>query len=105
MQRHKIKAVRGYKSPVPLQAGLQSSRPTICSASSRSMLPNKVWVTDITYIRTWQGWLYLAVVLDLYARKVVGWSMNGHAGQGTGARRFADGGLAPQASTARPGPQ
>jgi putative transposase len=33
------------------------------------------WVTDITYIRSWQGWLYLAVVMDLYARKVVGWSM------------------------------
>jgi putative transposase len=32
-------------------------------------------VTDITYIRTWQGWLYLAVVLDLYSRKVIGWSM------------------------------
>jgi putative transposase len=36
--------------------------------------PNKVWVTDITYIRTWQGWLYLAVVIDLFSRKVVGWS-------------------------------
>jgi putative transposase len=34
-----------------------------------------VWVTDITYIRTWQGWLYLAVIVDLYARKVVGWSI------------------------------
>ena len=34
---------------------------------------NKVWVTDITYIRTWQGWLYLAVVMDLFSRKVVGW--------------------------------
>ena len=33
------------------------------------------WVTDITYIRTWQGWLYLAVVVDLYSRMVVGWSM------------------------------
>lgn len=32
-------------------------------------------MTDITYIRTWQGWLYLAVVVDLYARKIVGWSM------------------------------
>lgn len=32
-------------------------------------------MTDITYIRTWQGWLYLAVVMDLFARKVVGWSM------------------------------
>jgi putative transposase len=37
--------------------------------------PDQVWVTDITYIRTWQGWLYLATIIDLYSRKVVGWSM------------------------------
>lgn len=37
--------------------------------------PNQAWVADITYIRTRSGWLYLAVVLDLYARKVVGWAM------------------------------
>ena len=37
--------------------------------------PNTVWATDITYIRTWQGWLYLAAVMDLYSRKIVGWSM------------------------------
>ena len=36
--------------------------------------PNKAWVTDITYIRTWQGWLYLAVVMDLFSRKIVGWA-------------------------------
>ncbi len=39
------------------------------------MKPNQVWVTDITYIRTWQGWLYLTVVIDLLARNVVGGSM------------------------------
>lgn len=38
--------------------------------------PNQVWVGDITYIRTDEGWLYLAVVMDLYSRKVVGWSMS-----------------------------
>jgi putative transposase len=38
--------------------------------------PNRYWVTDITYIRTHEGWLYLAVVLDLYSRAVVGWSMS-----------------------------
>jgi len=38
--------------------------------------PNKVWVSDITYIPTARGWLYLTVVIDLYSRKVVGWSMN-----------------------------
>jgi putative transposase len=34
-----------------------------------------VWVKDITYIWTSEGWLYLAIVIDLYSRKVVGWSM------------------------------
>jgi putative transposase len=36
--------------------------------------PNRAWVTDITYIRTWQGWLYLAVVMDLFSHKIVGWA-------------------------------
>ena len=37
--------------------------------------PNQSWATDITYIRTHEGWLYLAVVLDLFSRQVIGWSM------------------------------
>lgn len=41
----------------------------------RVAAPNQFWVTDITYIRTWEGWLYLAVVVDLFSRRVVGWSM------------------------------
>jgi putative transposase len=43
-------------------------------ASFIRLCRNKAWVTDITYIRTWQGWLYLAVVMDLFSRKIVGWS-------------------------------
>ena len=39
------------------------------------MAPDDAWVTDITHIRTHEGWLYLAVVVDLFSRKVVGWSM------------------------------
>jgi transposase InsO family protein len=39
------------------------------------LAPNKVWVTDFTYIGTAQGWVYLASVMDLYSRKIVGWSM------------------------------
>jgi len=38
--------------------------------------PNRVWVADITYLPTRTGWLYLAVILDLYSRAVVGWSMS-----------------------------
>jgi transposase InsO family protein len=38
--------------------------------------PNQVWVSDLTYIPTKSGWLYLVVIIDLYSRKVVGWSMD-----------------------------
>lgn len=38
--------------------------------------PDRVWVSDITYIPTGQGWLYMAAVLDLYSRRIVGWSMS-----------------------------
>jgi len=37
--------------------------------------PNVLWLADITYLRTWEGWLYLAAVQDAYSRKIVGWSM------------------------------
>jgi putative transposase len=37
--------------------------------------PNQLWCADIKYVRTWQGWLYLGAVMDLYSRRIVGWSM------------------------------
>jgi putative transposase len=40
--------------------------------------PNKLWVADITYVRTWQGWLYLAAIMDAHSRRIVGWSMQPH---------------------------
>ena len=40
--------------------------------------PNQVWVTDITYIWTLEGWVYLASVMDLFSRKIVGWSLADH---------------------------
>lgn len=75
MRRHKIRAVRGYRKPRPVAGRPSLIAPNRLQQAFTVDAPNKVWVTDITYIRTWQGWLYLAVVLDLYARKVVGWSM------------------------------
>lgn len=75
MRKHRIKAVRGYKTPRAIAGRPSIIAPNHLQREFTVDAPNKVWVTDITYIRTWQGWLYLAVVLDLYARKVVGWSM------------------------------
>jgi putative transposase len=74
MQLNRIKAVRGYKARVVSLADLQWLR-LIVQRQFTVVRANQVWVTDITYIRTWQGWLYLAVVIDLFARNVVGWSM------------------------------
>ena len=40
--------------------------------------PDQLWFGDIPYVRTWEGWLYLAIILDAYSRKVVGWAMADH---------------------------
>ena len=48
--------------------------PNLLQRQFTATRPNTAWVTDITYIRTWQGWLYLAVVMDLFSRMIVGWA-------------------------------
>jgi putative transposase len=73
MNIDKIKAIRGYKAPRHIVGRIIASNKLQREFTVDQ--PNRVWVTDVTYIRTWQGWLYLAVVMDLYARNVVGWSM------------------------------
>jgi putative transposase len=50
--------------------------PNLLKQDFKTDEPNKVWVTDITYIRTLQGWVYLACVMDLFSRKIVGWSVS-----------------------------
>ncbi len=40
--------------------------------------PDHLWISDITYVRTWEGWLYLAVILDAFSRRVVGWALADH---------------------------
>lgn len=75
MKQNGIRALLGYKKP-----RFRGGKPS-CVAPNRLGQnfnidePDKVWVTDITYIRTHEGWLYLSVVLDLFNKKVVGWSM------------------------------
>jgi putative transposase len=71
MRLHKIKALRGYKAPRRVAGRPSIIAPNRLQRQFTVDTPDHAWVTDITYIRTWQGWLYLAVVLDLYSRKVV----------------------------------
>jgi transposase InsO family protein len=52
-----------------------SAAPDLVDRNFSAAVPNLLWVADLTYIKTWQGILYLAVVLDVFSRKVVGWQM------------------------------
>jgi transposase InsO family protein len=69
IQKRKFKKTTDSNHNLPLQDNLLNREFDVIQ-------PNKVWVSDITYIPTDEGWLYLATVIDLYSRKVVGWSMN-----------------------------
>jgi putative transposase len=52
--------------------------PDLVNRAFTAEQPDRVWTADITYIPTWSGWLYLAVVLDVFSRRVVGWAMADH---------------------------
>ena len=50
--------------------------PNVLDRKFRATKPGQIWISDITYVRTKNGWLYLTVIIDLYDRKVIGWSMS-----------------------------
>lgn len=80
MQMHEIVARRPRKfhpSTTQRQPGAIPA-PNLLHRDFSAPAPNLKWVTDITYIDTAEGWLYLAPVLDLFSRKVVGWAMSDH---------------------------
>ena len=52
--------------------------PNLVDRNFVAAAPNRIWLADITYIETDQGWLYLAAVMDIYSRKIVGWAMQDH---------------------------
>jgi putative transposase len=52
--------------------------PDLVRRDFKPSAPDRLWVADITYVRTWEGWLYLAVILDAFSRRVVGWAMADH---------------------------
>ena len=76
MRKHGLRSVwrRKFVHTTDSKHALPIS-PNVLNRQFNPTRPNQAWVADITYIRTRSGWLYLAVVLDLFARKVVGWAM------------------------------
>ncbi|ECI7782127.1 IS3 family transposase [Salmonella enterica subsp. enterica] len=75
MKRVGIKAQVGYRSPRARKGEVSIVSPNRLQRQFNPDAPDERWITDITYIRTHEGWLYLAVVVDLFSRKIIGWSM------------------------------
>jgi putative transposase len=79
MKHHGIKARGKRKFVVTTDSkhGLPIA-PNVLERNFTTEAPNQVWTSDITYIQTDEGWLYLSAVIDLFSRQVVGWSMQDH---------------------------
>jgi putative transposase len=75
MKQADLKAQVGYKKPRYKSGKVAVLAQNHLNQDFDVQNPNQVWVTDITYIRTHEGWLFLAIVIDLFSRQVVGWSM------------------------------
>jgi len=76
MKREGLRALVGYgRRPRPRGGEISRIAANVLDRDFSPAAPNRAWVTDITYIRTHAGWLFLAVVLDLFSRQVVGWAM------------------------------
>lgn len=73
--------------------------PDLVQRNFNPSAPDLLWVSDITYVRTWEGWLYLAVIVDAFSRRVVGWAIADHI-----RTELATGALQMALKTRRPGP-
>jgi putative transposase len=76
MRENKLKAQIGYKRRYIKGGKSGKIADNIFARQFNLKAPNHVWVSDITYIRTYEGFLYVATVIDLFSRRVVGWSLN-----------------------------
>ena len=66
---------RRFKTGTTKRDASARAAPDLVNRDFSAEAPDQLWVADITYLRTWAGWLYLAVVLDAWSRRIVGWAM------------------------------
>jgi putative transposase len=70
--------IRGRRKRTTRRDLYATPAPDLVKRNFAAAAPNKIWTADITYVHTWEGFLYLAFILDLYSRHIVGWSMATH---------------------------
>jgi putative transposase len=67
VRRYRVTTESNHRWPVA---------PNLLKRCFEATKPNRVWIADITYVRTWEGWMYLAAIVDVFSRYVVGWAMD-----------------------------
>jgi transposase InsO family protein len=78
-RKYKATTDSGHSLPVAANLlGQDFSCDTSIESTSRAKAPDQVWLSDITYLWTREGWLYVCAVLDLFTRRIVGWAIAGH---------------------------
>jgi putative transposase len=82
MRASGLVARRRRRFRVPKPSTALATTGNVLDRQFAALAPNRRWVTDITFLTTVQGWLYLAVVLDLFSRRVVGWATSDRLGDG-----------------------
>ena len=79
MRVHGIEGViRGGRRRTTIPEPAAPRPPDLVARRFTADRPNRLWVADMTYVRTWAGWVYVAFVLDVYSRMIVGWQLAGH---------------------------
>lgn len=76
MRQNKLKAQIGYKRHYVKGGKTATVADNLLDREFNPTTPNKYWVSDITYVRTYEGFLYVATVIDLFSRRIIGWSMD-----------------------------
>ena len=69
-------AVRGKTRRTTIPGDLAERPPDLVERNFRAPTPNRLWVADITYVRTWSGFVYVAFVIDVFSRHIVGWQIS-----------------------------
>lgn len=73
-----VGVVRGRTTRTTVPGGTPAPAADLVKRRFLASRPDELWVCDFTYVRTWEGWAYLALVLDVYSRRIVGWQVAPH---------------------------
>ncbi|WP_220487106.1 DDE-type integrase/transposase/recombinase [Pseudoalteromonas sp. SR43-2] len=76
MCQHRLKAQIGYKHRLIKGGKTSSFTSNLLARQFNPSAPNQTWVSDLTYVRTYEGFLYVATLIDLFSRRIVRWSMD-----------------------------